>query len=346
MLWACSDNTSGEGGSPVVEEMKYATTFHFEQLGESNFVVVDEPWPGASNGIRYDLSKKYQKIVCTSTSHLPFLELLGETDILVGFPSTNLISSEAFMQRVEEGLITDLGPGGSINMELLLSLNPDAVIAFDMGGESNSLNKIQQSGIPVIYNADFLESSPLGKAEWIKFFGALLNKQKKADSIFSFIESEYIRLRTIGSSMTETPTVLSGVVYGDTWFLPGGQNWSSIFLDDAGGEYIWATDSSSGWIEHSFESVYDRANNADFWIGTSTINTRDELLSQDERYASFDAFSNNQVYSYNKKRGKHGGYDFFESGYARPDLVLADLIKILHQDQLPDYETIYFQRLE
>ncbi|MEQ9403018.1 MAG: ABC transporter substrate-binding protein [Cyclobacteriaceae bacterium] len=346
LLTSCVKKQTEEKKGTLLNNVSYATAFHFEKIDSSEYLVVDEPWPKAQEKKTYDLSKPVKKVVCTSTSHLPFFELLGMEEVVIGFPNLKYISSEVFRKRAEEGFLTDLGPDGGMNMELLLSLNPDAVIAFDMGGESNTLDKIEEAGIPVFYNSDFLEKSPLGRAEWIKFFGALLNKREKADSIFNYIESEYNRLKEIGSNTLEKPTVLSGVVYGDTWFLPGGQNWASIFFENAGSEYLWQNDTTSGWLELSFEAVYETANASDFWIGTSTLNTRDEMLGQDERYGSFGAFQNDAVFSYNKKRGPSGGYDFFESGYSRPDLVLADLIKILHPELLTDYETVYFQKLE
>lgn len=344
---ACSPSPKKESDRyERLNKVSYASTFHFERQDSTDYLVVDEPWPNATVEKRYELGASPKTIVCTSTSHLPFFELLGMEEVVVGFPNLSYISSEVFIERGKQGLLTDLGPDGSMNMELLLGLNPDAVIAFDMGGESKTLAKIEASGIPIIYNSDFLEKSPLGRAEWIKFFGALLNKREEADSIFNYIEAEYNRAKTLAKTANTRPTILSGVVYGDTWFMPGGNNWASIFFENAAGEYLWQNDTTSGWLELGFESVYAQANNADFWIGTSTLNTKDEMLGQDERYGSFLPFKENQIFSYNKKRGPTGGYDFFESGYSRPDLVLSDLIKILHPEILPDYETVYFQQLE
>ncbi len=345
-LTAC--NTSKEEEKSKVYEItpvKYAKGFHFETSERSRYLVIDEPWPNATKPIKYKLEETPKRIVCTSTSHLPFFELLGGEEYVVGFPNLNYISSEVFIERSKEGLLTDLGPDGSMNMELLLGINPDAVIAFDMGGESKTLDKIKESGIPVYYNSDFLEQSPLGRAEWIKFFGALIDKEAEADSIFSFIESEYLRVKERASSVQDKPSILSGVVYGDTWFLPGGNNWAATFFNNAGGKYLWNSDTTSGWLELSFEAVYDKGNDADKWIGTSTLNTRKEMLSQEDRYSSFAPFENDEVYNYNKRIGPNGGYDFFESGYSRPDLVLSDLIKILHPQLLPTYETVYFQKL-
>ncbi|MEO1253360.1 MAG: ABC transporter substrate-binding protein [Bacteroidota bacterium] len=328
-----------------VNSIKYAKGFHFEIEENERYLVIDEPWPKATETMKYKLEELPKRIVCTSTSHLPYFELLGAEDHIVGFPNLNYISSEIFIERSKKGLLTDLGSDGSMNMELLLGIAPDAVVAFDMGGESQTLDKIKESGISVYYNSDFLEQSPLGRAEWIKFFGALLNKEAKADSIFTFIEKEYLRAKRLADSIKNRPTILSGVVYGDTWFLPGGNNWAATFFNSAGGEYLWSSDTTSGWLELSFEAVYNQANNADKWIGTSTLNSRKELLSQEDRYASFMAFQSDEVYNYNKKVGPNGGYDFFESGYSRPDLVLSDLIKILHPELLPNYETVYFQKL-
>ncbi|MEQ8628379.1 ABC transporter substrate-binding protein [Ekhidna sp.] len=334
-----------ESGYKNTKQTKYAKGFHFELKEGEKRLVVDEPWPKAKKPIVYILKKPIDRLVVTSTSHLPYIEMLGAADRVVGFPNLKYISSETFIKRGEEGLLTDLGPDGKINMELLLGVNPDAVVAFDMGGESQVLDKIEEAGIPVFYNSDFLEQSPLGRAEWIKFFGALLDKEKIADSIFMAIEKEYLRLNELASSAKNKPTILSGVVYGDTWFLPGGNNWAATFYRNAGGEYVWDADTTSGWLELSFEAVYEKAHNADMWIGTSTLNSRQEMLSQEGRYASFEAFENGQVYNYSKKIGPNGGYDFFESGYSRPDLVLGDLIKILHPELLPEYETVYFEKL-
>ncbi len=346
LFHACSSPEKENSTVFEIQEVKYAKGFHFESQGENRYLVVDEPWPNAAKPIRYLLNGTPKRVVCTSTSHLPFFEMLGMEESVVGFPNLNYISSDIFIKRAKEGLLTDLGPDGSMNMELLLGIDPDAVIAFDMGGESLTLDKIKESGIPVYYNSDFLEQSPLGRAEWIKFFGALLNKESEADSIFNAIADEYNRLDEMTSNIESKPTILSGVVYGDTWFLPGGQNWAATFFNNAGGEYLWNSDTTSGWLELSFEAVYEIGNDAEYWIGTSTINTMDEMISQDERYASFSPFQNDLVYNYNKRIGPNGGYDFFESGYSRPDLVLSDLIKILHPELLPDYETVYFQNIK
>lgn len=325
----------------VIENL-YASKF---QISENQLTVL-EPWPGATRSKKYALDTPPQKVIVTSTTHLPYLEMLGVGERLVGFPGTSYISSEYFREKVASGTIRDIGNDGNLNLELIIGLQPDVVIAFDMGNESTSLDKIEESGIPVLYIADFLETSALGRAEWIRFFGALFNQQHKADSIFSHIANAYESLKTRAQDVKNYPTVFSGIMYGDTWFLPGGQNSSATFYKDAGAQYIWEKDSTSGWLEISFESVFDKAHDADYWLGISTFNSKQELLNQDIRYGAFDAFKNDNIYSYHKRINPTGGYDYFESGYARPDLVLADLIHIFHPEILPDYTTYYFKKVE
>ncbi len=321
---------------------EFARKFQYTSDG----VRVTEPWPGAKKPINYKIPEAPKRVIVTSTTHLPYLELLGVENTLVGFPNTQYVSSHKIRKLIDQGKVNDLGPDGNMNLELLIALDPDLVFAFDMGKESTTLDKIQEAGIPVIYNSDYLESSALGRAEWIKFFGTFFHREDLADSIFNAINLRYDSLKHLANQADKKPTIFSGVMYGDVWYLPGGQNWAAEFYNDAGGDYLWKEDSTGGWLEISFESVFDKAHAADYWIGTSTFNSLNELANQDKRYMEFAAFKNQKIYSYNKRISPSGGYDFFESGYARPDIVLADFIKILHPELLPDYETYYFQKLK
>ena len=325
--------------------LSYASTFELASDGPDTRLINTEPWPKATVTKEFTFSKPLKRVVCTSTSHLPYFEMLESEDVIVGFPNANFISSANFINRIENGSIKDLGNGQSLNMELLIGLKPDAVIGFDAGGESNSLDKIEKLGIPVIYNSDYLEQTPLGRAEYIKFFGALLGKEERADSIFRAIVSNYQELSKMTENLETKPTILSGTTYGDTWYLPGGQNWAAQFFNDAGGNYLWKDSAPSGSLELSFEAVYEKGVDADYWIGVGTYKTLEELKGQDDRYANFSPFKKQQVFSYNKKIGPNGGMDFFESAYSRPDIVLSDLIKVLHPSLLPNYETVYYQRL-
>ena len=326
--------------------ISYATTFLLKKKDDKIFLVNTQPWPNAQTTKTFEVRKPIQKIVCTSTSHLPYFELLGMAHTVVGFPNTNYISSKVFTERHEKGFLKEVGINGQINLELLVDLQPDAVIAFDAGKEAVVLEKIKKLGIPIIYNSDFLEQTPLGKAEYIKFFGAILGKQHQADSIFDAIVQNYHRSKKMIEDVHQKPTVFSGVMYGDVWFVPGGNNWMAHFFEDAGANYLWKNSDESGALKLSFESVYETAHQVDFWVGTSTFASKKEMLDQDHRYKYFKAFNNHQVFNFNKKIGAQGGYDFFESAYARPDIVLSDLIKVFHPTILPNYETVYYQKID
>lgn len=322
-------------------ELAYATQLQISD----NEITVREAWPGATPKQYKIPSKTPERIICTSTSHLYCLELLGLEKNLVGFPNIKYITSEKIRNQVDKGKVTDIGKDGNLNLELIIGLQPDLVIGFDAIGNSDDLQRIAAAGIPVILNADFMETSALGKAEWIKFFGVLLGKSNEADSIFDHIEQDYQSLRALTENVADRPTVLSGNVYGDTWFLPGGQNNMAKFFEDAGGTYTWSEDSTTSWLELSFESVFEKAREAHLWIGMGSFSSLEEIATQDARYTDFAAYQEGKAFNYNNRQIPDGGNDFFESGYMRPDLVLADLIHIIHPELLPDHELYYFRKL-
>ncbi len=323
------------------QQVRYASNFEIQ----GNTITVVEPSPGAPSE-SYEIAKNPSRIICTSTTHLHFLELLGVEDKLVGFPGTNYIYSPQIRKRVQEGDISEIGPGGKLNVEKALALNPDLIIAFDAGKESSTLNLLRKAGIEIMLNGDYMEGSALGRAEWILFFGKIFGLEEKADSIFRTIETNYNNLKSIAQNVEDRPTIMTGNMYGDTWFLPGGQNWFSTFFQQAGGIYLWEDNNKSGWIELSFESVLAKAREADLWIGTAGFSSRNMMLSADERYQNFSPFQEEKVFNYDRRLIEKGGNDFFESAYARPDLVLADLISVIQPDLLPHHVPTYIRKLK
>jgi iron complex transport system substrate-binding protein len=196
----------------------------------------------------------------------------------------------------------------------------------------------------VVINGEYLERDPLGRAEWIKFTSLFFGKEKVADSVFNMIETEYNTTRDKVAAVEQKPSVLCGTVYGDAWFMPGGENYAAKLLKDAGSNYLWASDSTQGWLEISFEAVYDKAKNADLWI-VGSFDTFEQLKAADQRYALFKPFETKQIYNYNARIGAKGGNDFLELGYMRPDIILKDLVKIGHPELLPEHELYFHARL-
>ncbi len=279
------------GNGPSATTLHYASGFKVTyQDDNTKLVEVIYPFQGATSGYKYLLVPKGQtvpeheadirvisiplsSIVCTSTTHIPLLDYLGETEKLVGFPSTDYISSEKARRLVDAGKVQELGVDKGLNLERIAMLQPDMVMGYTMNSDYGQFKKVEELHVPVVLNAEYLEKHPLGRAEWIKFVALFFNKEKEADSVFVVIEKEYRETKAMADQAQTKPTVLSGIVYGDAWFLPGGQNYAAKLLRDAGYHYLWDADSSNGFLELSFESVYEKAHDADFWIGVGSFSS-------------------------------------------------------------------------
>ena len=149
----------------------------------------------------------------------------------------------------------------------------------------------------MVINAEYLEKYPLGRAEWIKFVALFFEKEKEADSVFAVIEKDYLATMQLAVAAVQKPTVLSGIVYGDAWFMPAGKNYAAHLLNDAGLDYMWKETDSNGFLELSFESVYAKAKDADLWIGVGSFSSLGEIKATEPRYGLFKPFSQKQVYS-------------------------------------------------
>lgn len=340
----------------------YATGFEIVDYDTFKLVIVKNPWPKAERNFTYLLAEEgsdipsnleydakinvpIKEIVVTSTTHIPALEALQVENTLVGFPSLDFISSEKTRKLIDAGKIRELGSNQSINTEILLTLQPDVVIGFAINGDNKAFNTIQKNGIPVMYNGDWTEKHPLGKAEWIKFFGVLYNKLPEATSLFEEIEKEYSNAKKLVEAATGNPSVLAGAMYRDRWYLPYGNSWMGKFIEAAGGEYVYAKTHGNGSIELSFAQVFEKAQKADSWIAPGGFTSYDQLLKNSEHYKKFTAFQTKKIYGYASVKGPTGGVIFYERAPLRPDLVLKDLIKIFHPSLLPDYKMTFFKPL-
>lgn len=368
LLFSCKEaSQKQEHNEQVIADsqtkIKYADGFSVSKHGNANLVEVTYPFQGATSGYTYLLVPRgeqppahpgdtrviyvpLQSIVCTSTTHLPLLDYLGESDKLVGFPTTDYVSSDIMRKRIDEGKVTDLGIDKGLNLERLAMLKPGAVMGYIMSSDYGQFKKMEELGIPVIINAEYLEQHPLGRAEWIKFMALFFGREHEADSAFRLIEKNYMDAKATITGDRPKPSVLSGIVYGDAWFLPGGQNYAAKLFKDAGCQYLWEDTKSNGFLQVPFEQVYDKAHDADIWIGTGSFKSLNEIQAADHRYSRFEAFQTKRVYNYDKRQGAKGGNEFLELGYLRPDLILKDLIKISHPEKLPEHELFFHRKLE
>lgn len=344
-------------------DLKYAEGFTVTVVENSKLVEVLYPFQAATTGHKYllvprgesvpahDASTRViriplESIVCTSTTHIPLLDYLGETDKLVGFPTPDYISSDKMRKRIDDGHVTDLGVDKGLNLERLAVLDPGMVMGYTMSSDYGQFKKIEDLEIPVVLNSEYLEKHPLGRAEWIKFMALFFNKEKLADSVFAAIEMNYLGAKALADSAETKPTVLSGILYGDAWFMPGGKNYAARLFEDAGCRYLWADDGSNGYLQVSFESVYNKASEADLWIGVSGYRSLEEIKNSDRRYSKFKAFEQGKVYTYDARKGARGGSEYLELGYLRPDIILQDLVSIAHPALMPGYELYFYEKLD
>jgi iron complex transport system substrate-binding protein len=346
-----------------ISEVKYAKGFDIENFNDYKKVIIKTPYPEAKESLIYILKSKSQskkselnkgdiqvpitKIVVTSTTHIPMLELLGAENSLVGFQNTEYVSSEKTRKRINSGFVRELGKEASMNTEVLFELQPDLVVGFAMSKTNKTYNLIEKQGIPVIINGDWLEETPLGRAEWIKFFGALYNKEKEADSIFKLIESNYLEAKAIAKKSNNKPTILSGAIMrNDIWNLPAGESFVAKFLSDANVNYLWKDSKGKGSQQLSFESVFDKAQHADYWIAPGYFSTKEQMLENNSHYKSFTAFQQGNIYTTSTKTGVTGGVIYYELAPTRPDLVLKDIIKITNPSLLSNYELTFFEKMK
>ena len=349
------------------EIIKYAKGFTVEKSGENiTLIKINSPWPNSESVFTYALIPKeklatitldknaydaiiatpIERVVVTSTTHIPALEALDELDKLVGFPETEYISSKATRKLIEAGQIQELGNSEKLNTEMVIALRPELVVGFSINAQNKSYNSIQRSKIPVVYNGDWTEESPLGKAEWIKFFAPFFEKEKEADLIFSNVVSKYDEAKKIAKTASKSPTVISGAMYRDVWYLPGGNSWASQFIKDANAYYLWRDTPETGSLSLSWESVMQKGQTADFWIAPAQFTSYKAMSSSNKHYEQFDAFKKQNIFTFSKTKGETRGLLYYELAPQRPDLVLRDLIHIFHPELLPDHEPFFFKPLD
>ena len=362
--FSCKEKQNTEESLIRTSNIKYAKGFDIVSENGNKKLIIKNPYKNSKKVFSYILYKKsaiksinksinvkievpIQELVVTSTTHIPMIELLNEELSIIGFPNTKYISSKKTRKLIDQGKIIDIGKENSLNTEILLDIEPQLVIGYGVSNADKTLATVQKAGIPVIYNGDWLEETPLGKAEWIKFFGVLFDKEKQADSIFKKIESNYLEAKNIALKSNKKLTVLSGAIMSkDIWNLPAGNSFVSKFLKDANLDYLWRKTKGNGSLSLSFESVFEKGINADFWIAPGYFTSKNQLLKSNKLYAKFKSFINNNIYTSSNRKGETGGVLYYELATTRPDLVLKDIIKITNPKLLPDYKTTFFEKMK
>ena len=357
---ACGGQTV-ERDTEIVYTPRYAKGFAIERDKASGdkYLVVKNPWQGAEGVAFYtklDTVVSPKRIVAMSSSHSAMLEAIECGDRIVGLSGCRFVSSPAIVQAVEEGRIAEVGYDSAFDFERIVSLNADMVLLYGVAGEAKAMtNKFDELSIPYIYIGDYLENDPLGKAEWVVALSYLCGCEEQGKEFFAGVEERYNALRNKQYCSAYKPRVMLNLPYRDTWFMPSNGSYMVRLIEDAGGEYV-LTENGKGKTENedklsttskpiSLEEALVLASSADFWLNLGQINSLAELQMEAPRFMGVDAVKFGRIYNNTKRTNPSRGSDFWESGTVRPDIILADLVKILHYEA-PTDSLYYYKKLQ
>ena len=347
--------------SEVIYSPTHATGFEIRgcEEGNSTLIVVKNPWQGADdveqmllidrdgtfNTSGTDIQRidhDAKRIICMSSSYVAMLSTIGKQEAIAGVSGINFISDKYVVANSDK--IGDVGYDNNINYEMVVALNPDLVLLYGVMGASGMESKLRELGIPYLYLGEYVESSPLGKAEWMVAVGEITGARDKAVEIFSTISERYTALATeVSLAAKECKQVMLNTPYRDSWFIPSEQNYIARIIRDAGGEpfTIAGTGNSSQPID--IEQAYIWASEADVWLNVGACNSLEELIRQNPKFADVKAVREKRVYNNNARQTTQGGSDFWESGVVRPDVILQDLVTILQGNE---GELYYYKQLK
>ena len=363
--WNNSATAPNPDQDPADPYTSYASGFRVSDEGSHKLVTVLNPWQYSRDvSYTYVLAAReallpdslrhlpwirtpVERVIALSTTHVAMIDQLGRASSLVGLSGSNLIYSPDIREGINSGKIADVGYGQGLDFESIVGLDPDVLFIYGVEGNVLTiLEKLTELGIPAVFCGEYLEPHPLGKAEWIKFFSLFFDLEEEATGFFQHIDSSYSHLANLASTTAMKPGVLTGLPWKDTWHMAGGKSFAARLIEDAGGDFLWSDNSSSQAIPLDLESVYLRAVHAGVWINPGAASSLDDIGRLDERFMDLSVVQAGQVYNNDLRTSTMGGNDYWESGTVRPDLVLADLIRVFHPDLLPDHRFVYYRQLK
>lgn len=358
LLVACKQNTQETASVP--QQLAYAQGFSIQEHHSYKELIVWNPWVKGKAYARYYLVTSdtiitpsdgirvrvpLRQVALSSSTHIAFVNQLAQLSSVKGVCSPQLVYDEYIRQVHNAGEIADLGDALQLNLEATLHLAPEAFFAVGYNSTDHAISQLQKTNIPVIHTIEWMENSLLARAEWIKFMAAFYCQDSIANNLFTQVETNYKHLSQLTQSLTHKPTIMSGGNFRGTWYMPSGKNYMGQLFQDAGANYHYAHNQQSGSLPLTIEEVMAHFANADVWVGSSA-NSLDELALMDSKHSLFKAFQEKRIYNFNKRTTPQGANDFWELGLTRPDLLLADLISILHPDLLPEHVSVFTKQLQ
>lgn len=342
---------------------EYASGFSIKGADgyESSIITVTNPWQGADSittqlfiarggesapeGFTGQvLEGDASRIVAMSSTHIAMLNAIGEAGRVVGVSGIDYISNPVISANRDS--IGDVGYEGNINYELLISLDPDLVLLYGVNGASSMEGKLNELGIPFMYVGDYLEESPLGKAEWMVALSEVVGKRTEGEQVFGGIPVRYNDLKKrVADTVLDAPSVMLNTPYGDSWFMPSTESYVARLVKDAGGDYIYKKNTGNASLPIDLEEAYKLTSEADMWLNVGMANTLDELRTSCPKFSDTRCFRNGSVWNNNLKTNAAGGNDYYESAVVNPDILLRDLVKIFHPE-LVEEDFVYYKQLK
>lgn len=342
---------------------EYASGFSIKGADgyESSIITVTNPWQGADSittqlfiarggesapeGFTGQvLEGDASRIVAMSSTHIAMLDAVGEAGRVVGVSGIDYISNPVISANRDS--IGDVGYEGNINYELLISLDPDLVLLYGVNGASSMEGKLNELGIPFMYVGDYLEESPLGKAEWMVALSEVVGKRTEGEQVFGGIPVRYNDLKKrVADTVLDAPSVMLNTPYGDSWFMPSTESYVARLVKDAGGDYIYKKNTGNASLPIDLEEAYKLTSEADMWLNVGMANSLDELRTSCPKFSDTRCFRNGSVWNNNLKTNAAGGNDYYESAVVNPDILLRDLVKIFHPE-LVEEDFVYYKQLK
>lgn len=288
-----------------------------------------------------------QKLACLSSVYAGFVDALNASQQIEFVDETDFIYSKRLRNLIDSGKIKECGTESDLNFELLTQQKP-LVFTYEIDGQSNAVvERMKKLKIPFLICNDFRETHPLGRAEWLKVFGFICNREQESTQLFDEIVLHYeSTVYFCQENIKNKPTVFSGAMFGGNWNVSGGNTFIAQFINHAGGIYVFENDSIEGNKLMTFENFYIRCKDADVWLNPNHYHTLQEIKSEDNRYDLFKAYKNKRVYNNNRLINQFGGNAYWEMGVVRPDIVLKDLLICLHPYFFENEKPIFYQHLD
>ncbi len=362
LLASCRQNNQSLSKEPAtVQEYQvyYATGYTVNRTSDYTEIKIRDPWDTTRYLQRYVLVGKdkalpvrlpegilirtpLQRVVVATSVHCGVLELLGVRDLLVGVCESRYIDLDFVKQGVANGKIVDIGEAGAPDVERLIELAPDAMITSPLSNAP--YGRVEKTGIPQIKCVDYMEPTPLGRAEWIRFQALFFGKEESADSLFWQTVKAYEEIKALTQQVKERPSVVTEKKYSAVWYLPGGKSYMAHFLEDAGATVGKEIDQQVGSVGWPFETVFEKYGDADFWLikyNRPRDMSYEDLKKEYAPYSKFAAYKNRRIYTCNTAE-----VSYYEEVPVHPDYLLKDLVAIFHPELLPEHQLRYYKAME